>query len=270
MKNFLIQLDSLLSKRQKFIITSSVTFIGFILVTHRSTVIEKKYHFIILFALVIYLLSLWSMRQAMTKSKAILLFVLPIGYISTICLFYFLFSQIRWLTRLPLAIMFALSFYCLLLTQNVFHIASDRLIPLFRAATTANFVYTLFTLVLIHCIVFSMTAPFYINGVLIFLTSFPLIFQILWSVKIEGVTPQIVVYSAIFSLILAEAGIALSFWSAPPLVLSLYLNSITYGVLGVILELMKDRLNNKVVYEYGLVAGVLFFTILSITTYFTF
>lgn len=266
MKNFLTTLDSILSKRQKIIITTFVVTLGFVIITHRNIVVFRKYYFVAILGLIAYLLTLWSLRQGMNKTKAFMVIILPFIYSIAFTLFYFLFQHIRWLTRIPVAIFFGLSFYCLLLAQNVFHVASDRAIPLYRAASTANFVYTVLTLLLIHSIIFSLNLNFYFNGLLIFTLSFPLILQTLWSTKIEGVSTQVVVYAIIFSLLIAEGGVALSFWPAPPLVLSLYLNSITYGVLGVVLEVLKDRLNTKVVYEYGLVAGVLFFTILTLTT----
>jgi hypothetical protein len=209
------------------------------------------------------------MLKGMTKTKALLVFILPIYYIFSMIGFYFLFQQIRWLTRIPVAVFFGLTYYCLLLTQNVFHVASDRAIPLYRAATTANFVYSIFTLILVHSIIFSFNLPFYWNGVLLFVGSLPVVIQSLWAVKIGPLTSHIVVYSAAISLILAEAGIALSFWSASPLVLSLFINSISYALMGIVLDLLKERTNKRVVLEYSLVGGILFSVIFFITTLFT-
>jgi hypothetical protein len=269
MKNLLIILDSLLSKRQKIIVTTFIISIGFLIVTHQNTVLFRKYHYVAILALISYLLCIWSMLKGMTKTKAILVFILPIYYIVAMIGFYFLFQQIRWLTRIPVALFFGASFYWLLLSQNVFHVASDRAIPLYRAATTANFVYSIFTLILIHSIIFSFNLPFYWNGVLIFGVSLPIIIQSLWAVKIGPLTSHIAVYSAVISLILAEAGIALSFWSASPLVLSLFLNSISYALVGIVLDLLKERTNKRVILEYSSVGGILFSIIFFITTLFT-
>jgi hypothetical protein len=93
--------------------------------------------------------------------------------------------------------------------------------------------------------------------------------QSLWVVKIGQLTSHVVVYSAAISLILAEAGIALSFWSASPLVLSLFLNSISYALLGIVLDLLKERTSRRVIIEYSSVGGILFSIILFITTLFT-
>lgn len=269
MKNLLIILDSLLSKRQKIILTTIFISIGFLFVTHQNTVLFRKYHYIVILCIISYLLCLWSLLKGMTKTKAFMVLILPIYYIVSMIGFYFLFQQIRWLTRIPVAVFFALSFYCLLLSQNVFHVASDRAIPLYRAATTANFVYTIFTLILLHSIIFSFNLPFYWNGVLFFASSLPIIIQSLWVVKIGELSSHIVVYSAVISLILAEGGIALSFWSASPLVLSLFLNSISYSILGIVLDLLRERTSKRVVLEYSSVGGILFGIILFITSLFT-
>jgi hypothetical protein len=269
MKNVFLILDSLLSKRQKIIISTVIISFGFLIVTHQNVALFRKYHYIVFLALVSYILCLWSMIKGMNKTKAVMVFILPLYYIVSVIGFYFLFQQIRWLTRIPVALFFGLSFYCLLLAQNVFHVASDRAIPLYRAATTANFVYSIFTLILLHSIIFSFNLPFYWNGVLLFGLSLPVVMQSLWVVKIGQLTSHVVVYSAAISLILAEAGIALSFWSASPLVLSLFLNSISYALLGIVLDLLKERTSRRVIIEYSSVGGILFSIILFITTLFT-
>ncbi len=269
MKNIWLILDSLLSKRQKIIFTTIIVSIGFLFATQQNVVLFRKYHYIATLGIITYLLCFWSMLRGMNKTKAIMILALPLYYVLSMVGFYFLFQQVRWLTRIPVMIFFGLSFYCLLLAQNVFHVASDRAIPLYRAATTANFVYSIFTLILLHSIIFSFNLPFYWNGVVIFAVSLPLVMQSLWSVKIESLSSHIVVYSAVIALIMAEAGMTLSFWSASPLVLSLFLNSISYALLGIVLELLKERVNRRTVLEYSSVGGILFSIILFITSLFS-
>lgn len=267
MRNLFLKFDSLLSKRQKIIITTIIITLGFIITTHRNIVVFRKYYFIFALGFLAYFLTLWSLGKGMTKVKAFTVIILPLFYTLAFTSFYFLFQHMRWLTRIPAAIFFSLSFYCLILSQNVFHIASDRAIPLYRAASTANFVYTVFTFLLVNSIIFSFEQNFYINGLLFFLISFPLVLQALWATKVGGVTTQIFVYSFIFSLLFAEIGVALSFWSGPPLLLSLYFSAIIYGVLGIVLEVLKDRLNSRVVYEYAFLAIGLFAITFSLASY---
>lgn len=258
----------ILNKRQKIIITSVIVTFGFILTTQSMIVVFHKYYFILLFALLSYILSIWALWPGINKTKAVVLLILPVCYCTAVPGFYFLFQTIRWLTRLPMAVFFGLSFYCLLLSQNVLNVASDRAIPLYRAASTANFIYTIFTLILLESIIFSFNLPFYWNGVLTFLISYPLILQNIWTIKIEKINSQILVYSGILSLILGEISIALSFWQVSPLVASLYMNWIFYVLLGIISELVKDRLAGRVVLEYIGVGAFLFFITFLTTSFY--
>jgi hypothetical protein len=257
-----------LTKRHKIIFTSAVAILGFLIITHTVNIIFRRYYLIFILAFVTYLLSLWSLWKGMTKTKAIVLFILPVFYTLAIPLFYFLFKDIRWLTRLPAAIFFGLSFYCLLLAQNVFNVASDRTIPLYRAASAVNFVYTIFTIILINSLIFAFNLPFYWNGLLILLVNFPLILQSLWTVKIERINAQIVIYSFVAALLLAEAAIALSFWSLSPFIRSLSLSTLNYVILGILLDYLHERVNRRIVLEYvGVGVGVwLFIAIFSLYT----
>lgn len=268
MSSFFLKLNSILNKRQKIIIASSLVTFGFILTTQNAVVIFHKYYFILIFAFFSYLLSFWALLPGINKTKAFVLFILPLLYCLAVPGFYFLFQYIRWLTRLPVAIFFGLSFYCLLLSQNVFHVAYDRAIPLYRAASTANFVYAIFTSILLQSVIFSFNLPFYWNGGLVFVSLFPLVLQSIWSVKIGAINSQVIVYSAVLSLIIAESAMAFSFWSASPLVISLYISSISYTLLGILIELTRDRLTSRVVAEYLVVGGVLFSFIFLITSFF--
>lgn len=268
MSDFLSKIDSILTKRQKIVVATGLITIGFLFTTQTYVVIFRKYYVIFIFAFFAYVLSLWALREGMTKTKSITLLILPVFYCLASTSFYFLFQNIRWLTRVPVAIFFGLNFYLLLLSQNVFNVASERAIPLYRAASTANFVYSIFTMILLDSIVFSFNLPFFINMLFVTVLCFPLFLQILWSVKIEKISGQILVYASILSLLIGESALAFSFWSSAPLVVALYLNSISYGLLGILLEFLKDRLNKKTVIEYAGVGGALFVCIFLITNFF--
>lgn len=249
-----------LSKRHKIIITAGLITLGFLFITHTVNLVFRRYYLIFILGFIAYLLSLWSLWKGMTKTKAIVLFILPVFYCIAIPSFYFLFTQIRWLTRLPASIFVGLSFYCLLLAQNVFHVASDRTIPLYRAASAVNFVFTIFTSLLLNTIVFSLKLPFYWNGFLVFLIGLPLILQALWSVKVEKINSQIMIYAAIASLLLAESAIALSFWSISPFIRALILAVLAYMSLGILIDFLHDRINKRGVIEYlGFGGGVFVF-----------
>ncbi len=267
-KSFLEKSDKILNKRQKIVLTVILLTLGFILITQPVNILFKRYYLVVILALISYVLILISLWKGMTWSKAILLLILPVLYVVSFPAFYFLFKYVRWLTRLPAALFFGVSLYWLILSQNILNVASDRAIPLYRAASTANFVYTIFTFILIVSILFSLNLPFFWNGVLVALISFPLSLQSLWSIKMEKLDSQIVVYSFVISLILGESAVALSFWPQASLITALYINSIYYIFLGILSEYLRDRLRKRIIIEYSQIGGGLMVIIFFLTNFF--
>lgn len=268
MKGFLEKSDKILNKRQKIVLSVIIIALGFILVTQPVNVLFRRYYLVAVLGALAYVLILISLWKGMTKTKAVLLLILPVFYIMAFPGFYFLFKYVRWLTRLPAALFFGLSLYWLILSQNILNVASDRAIPLYRAASTANFVYTIFSLILIVSIVFSLNLPFYLNGLIVAVVSFPLSLQSLWSIKMEKLDSQIVVYSFVISLILGESALALSFWPQASLLSALYVSSIYYIFLGVLSEYLRDRLRKKVILEYSQIGAGLMLIIFLLTNFF--
>jgi hypothetical protein len=252
-----------LNKREKIIISSFLITFAFLFITQGANIVFKRYYLVLIITVLAFILPLWSLKTGISKTKFLTLFILPVFYCTLLTGFYFLFSEIRWLTRLPIAIFLGLSTYSLILTQNVFNVSSDRNIPLYRAASAVNFIFTIFTAFLLFIAIFSLDMPFYLNGVVVFLFNLPLILQILWTVKVENITSQMFAYSAIASLIVGECAVALSFWSAPPAVKALLLDAINYVILGIIIEFLNDRISKRTVLEYsGVGVGVFFFIIM--------
>lgn len=268
MRNFLEKTDKFLNKRQRIVLSAIIVTLGFILITQPVNILFRRYYLVGILAGIAYILILISLWRGMTRSKAILLFILPIFYLMAFLGFYFLFKYVRWLTRLPAALFFGLSFYWLILSQNILNVASDRAIPLYRAASTANFVYTIFTFILLVGIIFSLSLPFYYNGLLVAVVSFPLSLQSLWSIKMEKLSSQIIVYSVVLSLILGESAVALSFWPQAPLINAFYVNSINYIFLGILSEYLRDKLKKRVILEYSQIGGGLMLVIFFLTSFF--
>lgn len=244
-----------LSKRQKIIIASVLVTLGLIVSTQTASFLYAKFRLVFVLGIIGYLLSLWALWEGITKSKALVLLILPTLYTISVTSFYFLLP-IRWLTRLPVAILFAISFYTLLLSQNVFNVASLRTIPLYRAASTSSFLFTIITAFFLYNVIFALNLPFYWNGGVVFILSFLLIIQVLWSIKMEKVTGKIITYSLILSLLIGEGAVALSFWPVAPTVWSLSLSTYLYVLLGIVNDYLRERLNKKHIWEYIVVVIV--------------
>ena len=252
-----------LNKRQKIIITSILLTIG--LLSTQLVDFNLRFRFIAGLGALAYLLSLWALWEGINLTKAIILLILPTFYTLAVASFYFLLP-IRWLTRLPVAFIFGLTFYLLLLSQNVFNVASIRTIPLYRAASTANFLFTLLSAFFIYNVVFAFNLLFLWNGLGVTLISFPLILSALWTIEMEDkVSSALVIRSFIVSLILGEIALSFSFWPMPTTIWSLSLSSSMYVILGLTTQVLRGKVNNRrVVLEYlGIGALILFISLFS-------
>lgn len=255
-----------LTKRQKIIITSIV--VTFALLSTQLVNFNLRFQFLGGLFVITYLLSLWALWEGIDRRKALILLVLPTFYTLAVGSSYFLLP-IRWLTRLPVATIFGFSFYLLLLSQNVFNVASIRTIPLYRAASTANFLFTLVTAFFLYFVISAFNLLFLWNGLAVFLVSFPLILQVIWSIEMEESIPSnILAYSFILSLILAELATVYSFWPIHKIMGSLTLACSMYVLVGLTTHLLRKKLNKGIVREY-LSIGLIILIISFLTTSWT-
>lgn len=236
-----------LTKRQKIIIVSVILSLG--LLSTQLVPFYLTYRFIAGLALLAYLLSVWALWEGLNKLKAVILMILPTLFTLAVASYYFLLP-VRWLTRLPVTIIFGLTFYTMLLSQNIFNVSSIRTIPLYRVASTVSLVLTILTASLLLIVIYSLKLPFYWNGLAVFALCFPLILQNIWSIEMEGVSGFILIYSAILSLVVGELGMVLSFWPISKELASVMVTSALYITLGISTHALRDRLSRGVVWEY--------------------
>lgn len=254
-----------LTKREKITIASVILSLG--LLSTQLVPFYLTYKFIIGLGALAYILSVLALWEGLNKQKAVVLMILPTLFTLAVASYYFLLP-VRWLTRLPVAFAFGLTFYTLLLSQNVFNVASIRTIPLYRVASTAVFVLTLITSYLLFNVVFSFDLMFVWNAVIIFLLSFPLILQVVWSIEMEGISSLVLIYTTVLSLVVAEIGAVLSFWPISNSMASLMLSTVIFITMGIATHSLRDRLSREVVWEY-VGWGVLILIIATFTTSWT-
>lgn len=245
-----------LNKRQKIIIASILLTVG--LLSTQLVDFSLRFRFIAGLGIAAYFLSLWALWEGINLTKAFVILILPTFFTLAVSSFYFLLP-VRWLTRLPVATLFGLSFYLLLLAQNVFNVASIRTIPLYRAASTSAFLFTLLSAFFIFNVVYAFNLIFFWNGLIVGLISFLLALQVLWSIEMEDrLTSSILMQSFILSLVMGELAMAFSFWPTPTTIWSLSLASSLYVLLGLTTQFLQVRLTNRVVWEYLVIAAVVF------------
>ena len=245
-----------LTKRQKIIITSILLTVG--LLSTQIVDFNLRFRFMAGLGIAAYILSLWALWEGINPTKAVVLIILPTFYTLAVASFYFLLP-VRWLTRAPVAFIFGLSFYLLLLAQNVFNVASIRTIPLYRAASTASFLFTLLSAFFIYNVIYAFNLLFIWNGLVVAAFSFPLIVQSLWSIEMrDKFSASLLFQSFILGLVIGELALSFSFWPMSPVFWSLSLSSAVYVLLGLTTQYLKGRATRRVVWEYlGIGAVVL-------------
>src|SRR3989338_3024211 len=114
-----------ITKRQKFILVAAVLSICLV----AAQVVDESLRFQTIgfltgLTLVFSIFVLWG---ELSGVKYFLLLLLPAYFVAGASLFYFLLP-VRWLTRVPFALAFAISVYLLMLTSNIYNVAAIRTI----------------------------------------------------------------------------------------------------------------------------------------------
>lgn len=245
-----------MNKRQKIIIAAILLTIGLLFAVSHNNLFYRV-QFVLGLGVLAYLISLWALWEGMTRLKAVVLLTLPAFFTIAMASFAYLLP-LRWLVRMPFAVFYGLCTYFILLSQNVFSVAAIRTIPLYRAASTVSFLFTLITAFLLYSVVYSLNLPFFWNALAIFVITFPLVLQIIWSVEMESLDSRTIVTSFVVTLITAQFALALSFWPVATTMWSLFLASSLYVMLGVMTEQLRDRLTSRIAAEYLAIGVVIF------------
>ncbi len=250
-------------RREKFVLSSILLSLGLLSVQYVS--LEWRYLAVALFAILAYFVSAWALSDDLQRIEWLTILPLPALYAGAVGAFYFLLPE-SVLSRFFNLALFGFGVYALYLTSNIFSVAKGRTIQLLHAAHAVDMLFTLFTSLLFLNTIFSNRLPFYVNGVLVGIFHFPLIFLFLWAVKLEArIDAKIIQISLLLTLLIVELAIAFSFLPFSVWNISLFLMSFLYVGLGVVQSYLQERLFKNTLTEYSMVAGficILFFVLL--------
>lgn len=237
-----------LSKRQKFILSSFVLSLG--LLGIQLVALEYRYATIFAFFLITFLVSAWALFDDLKGVEWITLMILPSMYSGAMGLFYYLLPEAA-VTRVIVLTIFGIGMYAVFLTENIYSVAAIRTIQLLRAAHAVGFLMSILVLVLLFNTIYSFQLPFWANGALVFVVSFPIMLQGLWSITLrERLNKKLVWMSFISSLLFVQVGMVLSFLPATVWISSLFLSTLVYVFLGLMQHALQERLFQRTVYEY--------------------
>lgn len=252
-----------MSRRHKFVITSLVLSLGFLGITFLAN--EYRIAGIFVLSTLSVPLYAWTLRGALGKNATLLSLLLPPLFTLGVGLFWFLLPS-SFYARLPILLLYAIGVYVVATTANVFSVSIHKKIALARAAKGVSFVLTLFTAFLLYDAAVSLRISPVLLALLLFVSSFPLFIQGLWVSKLtREIEKELLVYSAIFSLLIAQGGLMLYFWPVTVVVGSLFLTVGVYVLLGLGQAKLEGRLFKQTVNEY-LTIGVAVFIVMFLFT----
>lgn len=245
-----------LSKREKFGLAVGLLTLVFLAIQLVSS--SWRYPLVGFLLVLTYIFCAWGLEEDLKGIEYLTLFILPVSFVASLSLFYFLLP-VRWLTRLPVVIIFALGVYAILLVENIYNVAGERNIQLLRAAHSVGLLLTLFTNFLFLALIFALHLPFYGNVLLVFLVSFPLILQALWSMRLEEkMTPELMFFALTLSLSLAELALVFSFWPIPTIIEALFLTTVFYSLVSIVQQHFSQRLFKRMLWEFTAVSLIVF------------
>ena len=252
-----------ITKRQKFILMSF--FLTIFMLTTQTVTEQVRYEIMAFMVIATLFLSVFSLWGELVGVKYFLLLLLPVYFVAGASLFYFLLP-VRWLTRVPYAVLFGVSVYLLMLTANIYNVAAIRTIGLLRAANAVGLLFSLISTFFLSNVLFSLHLPFYLVVPGVIAIVMPIYTVGLWSYELEDfITRRVFVYGVIFAVVTAQIALVLSFWPIVPINGALAMATVMYVLLGLAQLKFGDKLRRRAVYEHLLVAFVVF-TVIVLTT----
>jgi hypothetical protein len=254
---------ALLSKRQLFVLITLLLTAGLIIT--QIVPADLRYPCVIIFSAAAYVLTAFGLREDLRGIEWLTLLTLPTLFTAAVLLYYFLLPG-RWLTRLPVTALFAVGMYALLLTENIYNVAAERSIALLRAAHSVGFLLTLITYFLLVSTIFAFRMAPGFTALSVFVVTFFLVVQGLWSVVLEsGLGKRVVGISISLAVLLAELAWIFGFWPVSQALIVLFLTTVLYCTVGMAQQYLGDKLYKKTVVEFGVVAAIVLVIVLVAT-----
>lgn len=245
-----------LTKRQQFVLVTLILTAG--LLFTQMVPGDFRYPMVLVLSVLTYFGSAWVLREELDGVEWFTLLTLPTMYTAAVALFYFLLP-VRWLTRLPVAVLYCLGIYALILTENIYNVAANRSIALLRAAHSVGFLLTLVTYFLLVGTILSLRFPVVVTAVSVGIVSGLLILQSLWAVTLEThISPDIKKIMVVLSAVFVELAWVFSFWPIKAVLISLFLTTVFYGTVGMAQQYLVEKLYKKTVIEFATVTTIVF------------
>lgn len=265
---FPVRIRFVVTKRQKFVISVILLSLGLFLTEHLFG--KSGFYFAIFLSILTGVLFYLSIKKDMQGNSSFYIFILPFFYTLAFGLFYFLIPA-RFLTRTLWTFLYAIGLYSLFLSQNIFVVASIRTIALLSGARITSFVITFLSFGLLSKVVFSLEWPlvlsFLVKPSLIFIFSFPLILQSIWTITLDKSLEKTFLWAFLLSVCLFEIAAVLWFWPTASTFIAIFLTGLFYTIVGISQVWFDKRLFKGVIWEYVWVAVVVMCMLIVFTSW---
>ncbi len=246
-----------ISKREELVFFSLVLS-GLLLVLFLIPLGVLKIVFLLLFCAIVFLVSLAVFRENLDGIEPFVLPILPVLFTLSISLFYNIISE-RWLTRISFIFLYGILIYSIFLVENVFSIAKIKNIQLMKVARTIYFFVSAFTVFLFSYVILSFhligIISASVTAVFVFLVSFTFIWSFSLEKKFAWGDAGISLFN---SIVLFEAVLSLTFWPINIYLVSLFITSVYYSMVGIWDNILGFRVRGWSVMEYILINAAVF------------
>ena len=263
-RSSLRQPKEFLTKRRKFVLVALLLAGGLLGIQQLS--VESRYIAIGIFAAGAYGLTAWALWGELSGWSWLVNMLLPTFYPVSVALFYFLLPT-SMVTQWVVVALFGISMYALLLTANIFAVASIRTIQLLRAARAVGFLITILTSAFLYHVLFSLQVSILWVALFVFVTTFLLVLQGVWSYTLSPRLERELEYSLIAAFVITELSVAISFWLIDVPLASVLLAMVMYVVLGLFQHDLEGRLFTRTVQEYLGFAAIVFIVVVVSVAY---
>ncbi len=242
---------SRVGKRKRFIICDFLVSLLFLISTFYSA--DAMIIFVPVIFLVVFFLTFIAILDDISQHELFTLFVHPIIFSLAFYFFYFFLPQ-RWLTRAPFLIIYAISMYAIMLSQNIFNVGVTKSLQLFRAAFSINYFFLTITAFISYSLIVSLRMNFLLNFAAVLLVTWPLSTHFLWTVEPKNQLEKATVLQGFFiAVLLGEMATVLSFIPVNQSIFALVLTSLFYSLSGLFQVYVQNVLFKERIREYLIV-----------------
>ena len=254
----------LFSKRQRFILAVIILSLG--LFVSEYIIGKSAISIVFVLSLLTVVFLFLTLREDLKNNFSLQVFILPFFYSLAVGLFYLLVPT-RMLTRVGITSLYAFGLYSLFLSENIFTVSSIRTIALLSGARTVSLVLALLSFFFLSNVVFSFHINVFVTLILIFIYSFLLVLQSIWTYTLEKNPMSQIFWVLSLTFCLVEVAVFLWFRQGSPTVLALFLTAIFYVLIGLSQAWFEKRLFRGVILEYFWVTVVSFIFLILFTNF---